>query len=151
MARKRIESSKRNWKRAGRNLALGLIVIAVADQSGLLLRLADHALQRTGAFAYHIGPDVQVRISPGICRFFSGVPTGVPMRAITLGRTIFVPGRGVLPLSAKAVEHEVAHVRQWQEHGLIGFTASYAFWQVVRGYERIPFEQDAGRPQRQIR
>jgi hypothetical protein len=151
MARKQIESSKRNWKKAGRNLALGLLAVAVADQSGLLLRLADAAFQRTGVFAYHMAPDVQVRISPRICRFFSGVPTGVPMRAITLGRTIFVPGRGALPLSAEAAEHEAAHIRQWQEYGLIGFSISYAFWQVARGYEGNPFERDAGRLKPQFR
>ena len=148
MEKKQTESSKRNWKKAALNTLLGLAVIAIADQSGLLLRLADVPIGRAGAFAYHIEPDVQVRISPRICAFFSAVPTGVPMRAITLGRTIFVPRREVLPLSNAAIAHELRHVAQWKAHGLLGFSLSYGFWQAIRGYDGNPFEQPPGRAHR---
>lgn len=134
---------RKNWRKAGRNALIATALLVVADQSGLLLHAADAALQRSGSYAYHIAPDVQVRVSSRICRFFSSVPTGVEMRAITIGRTVFLPREGLTRLAGDAAAHELAHVRQWEQYGLLGFGISYGFWQVLRGYDGNPFERSA--------
>jgi hypothetical protein len=146
MARKPTVSSRKSWKKAAFKGAALLALIVVADQSGLLLRLTDSSLRRAGEYAYHAAPDVEVRVSPRICRLFALLPTGVSMQAITLGRTVFVPHAAGLPLPPPRVAHELQHVRQWERLGVLGFGLAYTFWQLVGGYDNNPFEQAAESP-----
>lgn len=72
--------------------------------------------------------------------------------AITLGRRVFLSAR-VAPASIeRLLRHELAHVRQVNRHGLIGFYWRYLaefarhFWKVRslnRAYAMISFEQEA--------
>ena len=70
--------------------------------------------------------------------------------ATTFGSTVFVR-RGVT-ISARLRRHEYEHVRQFAEHGWIGFFRrylwAYAVWRMRRhrhlgAYRRIPFEIQA--------
>jgi hypothetical protein len=76
------------------------------------------------------------------------VPPGAD--AITIGRVVSV--RREHAGSARLVRHEVEHVRQWRELGVVGFlwryVGAYLRWR-VRGYPhrsaylRIPLEIEA--------
>jgi hypothetical protein len=66
----------------------------------------------------------------------------VPKRfiAMTLGRTIHVRGTH---LPVWVLRHELAHVRQWERYGRVGFLARY-LWQCARyGYANAPLELEA--------
>ena len=66
----------------------------------------------------------------------------VPKRfvAMTLGRTIHVRGTH---LPVWVMRHELAHVRQWERYGKVGFLARY-LWQCARyGYANAPLELEA--------
>lgn len=70
--------------------------------------------------------------------------------ATTLGRVIFVRERGLT--NEKLLRHELEHVRQWRELGVLGFLrrylGAYVRWR-LRGYphwaayRRIPLEIEA--------
>lgn len=70
--------------------------------------------------------------------------------ATTLGRFVFVRPDAVG--SARLLRHELVHVRQWRQLGLVGFTvrylAAYLRWR-ARGYphwaayRRVPLEIEA--------
>lgn len=70
--------------------------------------------------------------------------------AMTIGRTIYVrPGH---ERSESLIAHELVHVRQWQQHGHVGFLRRY-LWDYLRNlvhlrnhmaaYRAIPFEAEA--------
>lgn len=72
--------------------------------------------------------------------------------AITLGHRIYVSARVTQAALERLLRHELAHVRQIERHGLLGFYTRYAaefarhFRQVrsIRGaYARISFEREA--------
>lgn len=75
--------------------------------------------------------------------------------AITLGRTIYLSRRAGTwtgQRSERLLRHELVHVRQVQEHGLVGFLCRYSFeflrhlWNersVARAYRLISFEVEA--------
>jgi hypothetical protein len=70
--------------------------------------------------------------------------------ATTLGRFVFVrPGAAA---SQRLMDHELVHVRQWQNLGILGFltqyVGAYLRWRVRRyphwaAYRRIPLEIEA--------
>lgn len=70
--------------------------------------------------------------------------------ATTLGRFVFVrPGAAG---SRRLMDHELVHVRQWRDLGVVGFLArylgAYLRWRVRRyphwaAYRRIPLEIEA--------
>ena len=62
------------------------------------------------------------------------------MRALTLGRTIFVPAPEYAELPGDRLHHELRHVQQWEQRGLLGFAFTYSYWQVVAGYDGNPLE-----------
>jgi hypothetical protein len=63
-----------------------------------------------------------------------------PAAAVTLGKTIIVhPG---VPLTGRLLRHELAHVRQWQQHP-ISFPARYVINHFRHGYEANPYEIEA--------
>jgi hypothetical protein len=72
--------------------------------------------------------------------------------AITLGRRIFLRDALTGPALEKLLRHELAHVRQVNRHGVVGFLVRYA-WEFVRhwlrerdvqrAYRRISFEVEA--------
>ena len=41
------------------------------------------------------------------------------------------------------LRHEVAHVKQWQLHGLFAFTFWYIWYSIRHGYYNNPFEKEA--------
>lgn len=41
------------------------------------------------------------------------------------------------------LRHELRHVEQWQQYGLIKFPLLYLFYSIRYGYYNNPFEQDA--------
>jgi hypothetical protein len=70
--------------------------------------------------------------------------------ATTLGRFVFV--RPAAAGSRRLMDHELVHVRQWRELGVLGFLArylgSYLRWRLRRyphwaAYRRIPLEIEA--------
>ncbi|MDQ3283570.1 MAG: DUF4157 domain-containing protein [Acidobacteriota bacterium] len=72
--------------------------------------------------------------------------------AITLGRRIYVSAKVTEAYLEKLLRHELAHVRQIERHGLIGFYWLYVtefarhFWRVrsiSRAYSLISFEREA--------
>jgi hypothetical protein len=71
-------------------------------------------------------------------------------KATTLGRFVFVRERAVD--SPRLIRHELVHVRQWRELGLVGFAVryfgTYLRWRVRRyphwaAYRRVPLEIEA--------
>jgi hypothetical protein len=72
--------------------------------------------------------------------------------AITLGRRIYVSAKVSQSYLEKLLRHELAHVRQIERHGLVGFYWRYLaefarhFWRVrsiPRAYSMISFEREA--------
>lgn len=70
--------------------------------------------------------------------------------ATTLGRFVFVRPEAVS--SARLLRHELVHVRQWRQHGVLRFLrrylASYLRWRLRwyghwAAYRRIPLEIEA--------
>ena len=63
-----------------------------------------------------------------------------PAAAVTLGRTIIVHPN--VRLTSRLLRHELAHVRQWQQHP-ITFPVRYAMNHIRYGYDANPFEVEA--------
>jgi hypothetical protein len=63
-----------------------------------------------------------------------------PAAAVTLGRTIIVHPN--VRLTDRLLRHELAHVRQWQEHP-ITFPVRYAMNHIRYGYDANPYEVEA--------
>jgi hypothetical protein len=70
--------------------------------------------------------------------------------AMTLGPLIMMRRRAVG--NARLLRHELEHVRQWGEHGVVGFLrrylGAYCRWRCLgyphwAAYRRIPFEIEA--------
>ena len=70
--------------------------------------------------------------------------------AITLGRFVFL--RSTAAGSERLMRHELVHVRQWRELGVVSFVqrylGSYLLWRFRRyphwaAYRRIPMEVEA--------
>jgi hypothetical protein len=79
-----------------------------------------------------------------------GGPAAPGASATTLGRLILVR-RGVV-LTDRLLRHEVEHVRQWRDLGVLGFArqylAAYLRWRLAgyphwAAYRRIPLECEA--------
>ena len=77
-------------------------------------------------------------------------PAAPGAAATTIWSVIFMRARAVG--NARLLRHELEHVRQWHEQGVVGFAArylgSYAKWRTFRkghagAYRRIPFEIEA--------
>lgn len=71
---------------------------------------------------------------------------------MTIGRVVFLRNDGVYDGSRKIIAHELVHVRQYYELGLLRFLARYlsgyarALWKHRRhraAYYAIPFEEQA--------
>jgi hypothetical protein len=85
------------------------------------------------------GVSVRVgRLIPLLGGLFSGMRG--PAAAVTLGRTIVVDP--TVPLDARLIRHELAHVRQWQEHP-VTFPLRYVLNHVRYGYYDNPYEIEA--------
>ncbi len=95
--------------------------------------------EATSPVALPEGVSVRVgRLIPYLGGLFSGM--GGPAAAVTLGRTIVVdPG---VDIDARLVNHELAHVRQWQESPF-AFPVRYVLNHVRYGYEQNPYEVEA--------
>ena len=63
-----------------------------------------------------------------------------PAAAVTLGRTIIVHPN--VRLTSRLLQHELAHVRQWQQHPFT-FPVRYVMNHVRYGYDANPFEVEA--------
>jgi hypothetical protein len=81
---------------------------------------------------------------------WAGGPVPPGARAMTLGPVIMVRRRA--EGNARLLRHEREHVRQWREHGVVGFLrrylAAYLRWRCLgyphwAAYRRIPFEIEA--------
>lgn len=88
-----------------------------------------------------------------------GVPVPPGAAGWTLGRHVMVRNR--VAGDERLLRHELEHVRQYREHGVVGFLARYARdylrlrlsgWGHWDAYRRIPFEVEAEwRAQRAVR
>lgn len=63
-----------------------------------------------------------------------------PAAAVTLGRTIIVHPN--VQLTGRLLRHELAHVRQWQQHP-VTFPARYVINHLRYGYDANPYEVEA--------
>lgn len=62
-------------------------------------------------------------------------------RAFTFGRRIYCrPG---VRLTEGDIAHELTHVRQYREFGILGFTVRYLFYTLKFGYRDNPLEVQA--------
>lgn len=84
-------------------------------------------------------------------------PAAPGATATTFGRLILMRPRGVG--DARLLRHELEHVRQWHEFGVLGFLrrylGAYARWRLrgyshLGAYRRIPFEIEAEWIARQV-
>lgn len=62
-----------------------------------------------------------------------------PAAAVTVGRTIVI--HPSVRITQRLIAHELAHVRQWQEHRL--FPLRYALHHLKYGYHDNPYEVEA--------
>lgn len=78
------------------------------------------------------------RIIPAVAGVLSGMKH--PAAAVTLGDTILVhPG---VPLTARLLRHELAHVRQWRQEP-VSFPLRYVLNHLRYGYRDNPYEVEA--------
>lgn len=71
------------------------------------------------------------------------LPWMLRKHGITLGRTVLVAGDASM-VSPQLLAHEFAHVRQWEELGVVGFVWRYARELVTHGYGlKMPLEREA--------
>jgi hypothetical protein len=93
---------------------------------------------------------VRLQKQPGGWWLLVGGPVPPGAAAITIGPIVSVRRDAVH--SARLLRHEAVHVRQWREHGFLGFLMRYvgAYARLrLRGYghwaayRRIPFEVEA--------
>lgn len=86
-------------------------------------------------------PGVTLRQSmlvPRVAGWLSGMRR--PAAAVTLGRTILV--NPSIPLSGRLIDHELAHVRQWERNPHL-FPFRYIASHIRRGYGENPYEAEA--------
>ena len=76
--------------------------------------------------------------------------------AVTIGQHIFYE-HGPDDIGFRLRRHELAHTRQYEKYGLIGFLVVYLYWYLVgrlkglshwEAYEKIPFEVEAREAER---
>lgn len=65
--------------------------------------------------------------------------------AMVLGKTIHLHNisKGDFLKNERLLKHELCHVRQYQEHGYIGFLAKYLWESFRKGYYNNKFEVEA--------
>lgn len=64
--------------------------------------------------------------------------------AITIGKTIFLNCKAeIFFADAGWVRHELTHVKQYKEHGILRFLQLYIFYSIFHDYNNIPFEKEA--------
>lgn len=80
----------------------------------------------------------QSRLVPKIAGWLSGM--GGPAAAVTLGRTVLVDPE--VRLTPRLVEHELAHVRQWERQPG-AFPFRYVLSHIRHGYGDNPYEAEA--------
>jgi hypothetical protein len=70
-----------------------------------------------------------------------------PDVAMVIGKTIHLSGvsKEAFLLDRYWVEHELCHVRQYREHGFLGFLAKYLWESCKNGYYNNKFEAEARR------
>lgn len=94
-------------------------------------------------------PDIEEVIPEGVAvraarwlPMIAGKLSGMraPAAAVTLGRTIIVHPN--VQLTGRLLRHELAHVRQWQQHP-VTFPARYVINHLRYGYDANPYEVEA--------
>lgn len=64
--------------------------------------------------------------------------------AITIGKTIFLNCKAEVFFSDPGwVRHELTHVKQYKEYGILRFLQLYIFYSIFHDYKNIPFEKEA--------
>ena len=65
--------------------------------------------------------------------------------AMVIGKTIYLHNttREDFFLDARWVKHEMAHVEQYQQHGILKFLLLYTWYSIKYGYYNNPFEIEA--------
>ncbi|HET9440014.1 MAG TPA: DUF4157 domain-containing protein, partial [Longimicrobiales bacterium] len=90
-------------------------------------------------------PDIEEVIPEGVAvraarwlPMIAGKLSGMraPAAAVTLGRTIIVHPN--VQLTGRLLRHELAHVRQWQQHP-VTFPARYVINHLRSGYDANPY------------
>ena len=70
---------------------------------------------------------------------------GTPRVAMVLGKTIhlFHTSKEEFLQDENWVKHELCHIRQFRQHGYLGFIAKYLWESIRRGYHNNRFEVEA--------
>ena len=70
---------------------------------------------------------------------------GAPRVAMVLGKTIhlFHTSKEEFLQNENWVKHELCHIRQFRQHGYLGFIAKYLWESIRRGYHNNRFEVEA--------
>jgi hypothetical protein len=65
--------------------------------------------------------------------------------AMVIGSTIYLhnTSREQFLRNEKWVKHELCHIRQYKEHGLVGFLIKYVWESIKKGYYNNRFELEA--------
>ncbi len=92
----------------------------------------------------HIG----TRLSRAVLRLMPDPIPGVDPAAVTIGRHIFMdPAYWPLdrPPGFLLLVHELVHVRQWREKGILGFLQAYLsdYWAHPQRYNGVRLEREA--------
>ncbi|TMI69800.1 MAG: DUF4157 domain-containing protein [Bacteroidetes bacterium] len=79
-----------------------------------------------------------------IAKMISGLIGYKGKYAITFGRTVFVNcTKDEFYAQPWWVRHELTHVRQYKEYGILGFLERYIGYSLFHKYDEIPFEKEA--------
>ncbi|WP_343071013.1 DUF4157 domain-containing protein [Chitinophaga qingshengii] len=80
-------------------------------------------------------------MNSGLARIAAMV-MGVQEVAMVLGRTIHLHGASRFEFLSDIawVRHEVCHVKQYRQYGMIGFLARYLYQSMRKGYYQNPLE-----------
>lgn len=95
---------------------------------------------------------VVIRSAPAWVRALMRLTPGAIM--MTVGNTIYVRDESMIDWSSArdqaVLAHELRHVEQYQEYGMIGFLLRYTLDWLRNGYRGVRFEIDAYALQRQV-
>ena len=87
--------------------------------------------------------EVRVVENSGLAKVVAKIK-GEQLYAITFGKTIFINCKKEEFFNNQWwVKHELAHVRQYQKHGILRFLAMYAYYAVFHPKSINPFEIEA--------
>lgn len=88
--------------------------------------------------------EIKIRTNSWLARL-AAAKLGVHSCALTYGRCIYLHNASIQELKQDVAwyRHELAHIKQFQQNGILLFTLKYLWYSIRYGYSKNPFEIEA--------